>query len=149
MQLYTDLESSESRLIKVPICYDEEFGIDLDRIAKEKKLSKEEIIQLHTGKKYKVYMLGFLPGFPYMGAVDEKIAMPRKAQPIMVTGGSIGIAGKQTGIYPFTSPGGWNIIGITPLRLFDQSKDEPTLLRTGDLVEFYSISKDEFLKMRS
>lgn len=149
LQTNIDLETNESRLVKIPVCYDEEFGIDLNRIAEEKKISKEKIIQLHKGKKYRVYMLGFLPGFPYMGEVNEKIAMSRKPQPTMVAAGSVGIAGKQTGIYPLASPGGWNVIGITPWKLFDQLKEEPILLKTGDVVEFYPISKDEFLKLRS
>lgn len=149
LQQHIKSNEEQSRLIKIPVCYDEKFGIDLIRIAEEKKLSKEEIIQLHTTKQYRVYMLGFLPGFPYMGEVDERIAMSRKSQPQSVAAGSVGIAGKQTGIYSLSSPGGWNIIGRTPLQLFDQSKDEPTLLRAGDIVEFYSISKEEFLKMQS
>jgi inhibitor of KinA len=89
-------------------------------------------------------MLGFLPGFTYMGEVDEKIAIPRKAQPVSVAAGSVGIAGRQTGIYPFQSPGGWQIIGRTPLKLFDAEKEEPSLLKAGDKVRFSSISKNEF-----
>jgi inhibitor of KinA len=89
-------------------------------------------------------MLGFLPGFAYMGEVDEKIVMPRKPQPQNVLAGSVGIAGKQTGIYPLASPGGWQIIGRTPLKLFDAEREEPVLLKAGDTVQFYSISKDEF-----
>lgn len=149
--LQTNIETGpeEPGLIKIPVCYDEEFGIDLDLITIEKKITREEVIQLYTEKRYRVYMLGFLPGFPYMGEVNEKIAMPRKPQPSMVAAGSVGIAGKQTGIYPMASPGGWNVIGRTPLKLFDQSKEEPTLLKTGDQVEFYPISKEEFLKIQS
>ena len=89
-------------------------------------------------------MLGFLPGFAYMGEVDEKIAIPRKPQPVNIVEGSVGIAGKQTGIYPLASPGGWQIIGRTPLKLFEVTKEEPTLFRAGDIVQFYSISKKEF-----
>ena len=149
LQIHIESEADPSRLIKIPVCYDEEFGTDTDNIAKAKQLSKEEIIQLHTGKKYRVYMIGFLPGFPYMGEVNEKIAAPRKSQPQQVSAGSVGIAGKQTGIYSLSSPGGWNIIGRTPLQLFDSSKEEPTLLKAGDMIEFYSISKEEFLKTGS
>ena len=89
-------------------------------------------------------MLGFLPGFAYMGEVDEKIAIPRKLQPVNIMAGSVGIAGKQTGIYPLASPGGWQIIGRTSLKLFDANKEEPTLLRACYRVQFYSITKDEF-----
>ena len=128
----------------IPVCYDPEFGIDLERIEKEKKIGIDEIIQIHTSQSYRVYMLGFLPGFPYMGEVNEKIAFPRKAVPVMVQPGSVGIAGRQTGIYPFVSPGGWQIIGRTPLKLFDPAKEGLTLLKAGDLVEFKSISRHEF-----
>lgn len=93
---------------------------------------------------YRVYMLGFLPGFAYMGLIDEKIVSPRKQYPAPVEAGSVGIAGKQTGIYPFKSPGGWQIIGRTPLTLFDKEKPNPVLFKSGDNVKFYSITKDEF-----
>lgn len=132
------------RLIKIPVCYEDEFALDIYYLASTKNIAVEEVIQLHTSKNYKVYMLGFLPGFSYMGEVDEKIAMPRKPQPENIVAGSVGIAGKQTGIYPLVSPGGWQIIGRTPLKLFDAIRDEPTLLRAGDMVQFYSISKNEF-----
>jgi inhibitor of KinA len=132
------------RLIKIPVCYEDEFALDIYYLAATKNITVHEVIRLHTSKNYKVYMLGFLPGFSYMGEVDEKIAMPRKPQPENIVAGSVGIAGKQTGIYPLVSPGGWQIIGRTPLKLFDVTRDEPTLLRAGDMVQFYSISKNEF-----
>jgi inhibitor of KinA len=137
-------KTAHERLIKIPVCYDHEFATDLNYLAATKHISMEEVIQIHTSKKYKVFMLGFLPGFSYMGEVDEKIAIARKPQPVNVSAGSVGIAGKQTGIYPFTSPGGWQVIGRTPVRLFDATKEEPTLLSTGDTVQFYPISKNEF-----
>jgi inhibitor of KinA len=134
-----------SKIIRIPACYDTEFAPDLATISEMKKITVDEIIQLHITKKYRVYMLGFLPGFAYMGEVDERIAMPRLAQPrSKVAAGSIGIAGKQTGIYPLDSPGGWQIIGRTPLKLFEPLKEAPTLLRAGDEVQFDSISRDEF-----
>ena len=139
-----------SRLIRIPVCYEKEFAPDLETISAEKKITVDEIIHLHTTNKYRVYMLGFLPGFAYMGEVDERIAMPRLAQPRQkVTAGSIGIAGKQTGIYPLDSPGGWQIIGRTPLKLFEALNKEPTLLRAGDEVQFDSISRDEFENYQS
>jgi inhibitor of KinA len=137
-----------TNLVRIPVCY-EEFGIDLQFIAEQKNISPGEIIRLHTSKKYRVYMLGFLPGFAYMGEVEEQIAMPRKLQPQSIVAGSVGIAGKQTGIYPLNSPGGWQIIGRTPLKMFDKDKDEPCLLKAGDQVEFYSIKKDEFENYQS
>ena len=135
---------SKERLVKIPVCYEKEFALDIQELAATKNISVEDVIQIHTAKNYKVYMLGFLPGFTYMGEVDEKIATARKPQPVNITAGSVGIAGKQTGIYPLASPGGWQIIGRTPLKLFDAEKEESTLLRAGDTVQFYSIDKHEF-----
>ena len=138
------IENTTSRTVSIPVCYEKEFAPDTAQLAKEKKLSVQEVMDIHLAKPYRVYMLGFLPGFAYMGEVDERISMNRKSQPEQVAAGSIGIAGRQTGIYPLASPGGWHIIGRTPLRLFDAMKEEPTLLKAGDIVQFVSISKNEF-----
>ncbi len=133
------------RKIKIPVCYSKKYALDLHEIAQQKKLSIEEIIRLHTAKKYRVNMIGFLPGFAYMGEVDEKIAMPRKPEPrMLVEQGCVGIADKQTGIYPLDSPGGWQIIGKTPVKLFYKEKEDPVFFKPGDEVEFYSISEDEY-----
>lgn len=145
----TDYAVIEKTLVTVPVCYEKEFGTDLDWISAQNKISIEEIIHLHTSATYRVYMLGFLPGFAYMGMVDEKISSPRKQQPVPVEAGSVGIAGKQTGIYPLRSPGGWQIIGRTPVKLFTKDNQEPTLFKAGDNVQFYSISKDEFEDIKS
>jgi len=145
--LIEDIEifSLPSRKIKIPVCFAEKYALDIHHISKEKKLPVSEILRLYTAKKYRIYMIGFLPGFPYMGEVDERIAMPRKAQPrTKVEAGSVGIAGMQTGIYPLDSPGGWQIIGKTPLQLFNKEKDDPVLLHLGDEIEFYPITEDEF-----
>jgi inhibitor of KinA len=131
-------------LVKIPVCYDTFFAPDLESLAESKGMSKEEIVQLHLSKSYRVYMLGFLPGFAYLGQVDDKLAMPRKSQPVEVAAGSIGIAGHQTGIYPMVSPGGWHIIGRTPVHLFDSDKENPALLKPGDSVQFVSITLHEF-----
>ena len=131
-------------LINIPVCYDKEFGTDLDFIATQNEVAVEEIIHLHSSAVYRVYMLGFLPGFAYMGLVNEKISSPRKQQPTPVEAGSIGIAGRQTGIYPLRSPGGWQIIGRTPLKLFNKEKVNPVLFKSGDNVKFQSITIDEF-----
>ena len=139
----------ESVLIKIPVCYEKEYGPDLDFIALKNNISVEEIIQRHIATIYRVYMLGFLPGFAYMGLVDEKIVSPRKQYPAPVEAGSVGIAGKQTGIYPFRSPGGWQIVGRTPLKLFDKEKTNPVLFKSGDTVQFYSITKNEFESIKS
>lgn len=135
---------TEKRSFRIPVCYQEEFAPDLQQMATTKNCSVEEIIRIHTSVQYRVYMIGFLPGFAYMGVVDDKIVMPRKQQPVNVKEGSVGIAGKQTGIYPLSSPGGWQIIGRTPVKMFDAEKDVPAFLKAGDIVQFYSITKDEF-----
>jgi inhibitor of KinA len=132
------------RVIKIPVCYEEEYALDMRQVTATKNISAEEVVQIHTSVIYKVYMLGFLPGFAYMGEVDERITVPRKSQPVTVMAGSVGIAGRQTGIYPFASPGGWPIIGRTPLTMFDAYREDTTLLKAGDSVRFYSISKYEF-----
>lgn len=132
------------RTIEIPVCYSSKYGLDLVNISEQTKLPVAEIIRLHSSKKYKVYMIGFLPGFAYMGNVDERIAVPRKLEPrIKIEAGFVGIAGKQTGIYPVASPGGWQIIGRTPLKLFDK-EEEPVFFRAGDEVQFYAITEDEF-----
>ncbi len=142
---YTEISFEENRKISIPVCYDEEFGIDLTYLANEKNLSVEDVIQLHTAKAYRVYMIGFLPGFAYMGVLDQKIQMPRKENPrTKIEAGSVGIAGAQTGIYPLQSPGGWQIIGRTPVLLFNKEKTDPVLLQPGDEITFFSISKHEF-----
>jgi KipI family sensor histidine kinase inhibitor len=135
--------------VTIPVCYDEEFGLDLQFISETSGISIKEIINLHQQKDYNIYMTGFLPGFSYMGKVDDKIAVARKDTPrTSIEEGAVGIAGNQTGIYPIASPGGWQIIGKTPYRLFDIQKKKPFLLKTGDTVRFYAISKDEFYKIK-
>lgn len=137
-------EVTPSREVIIPVCYDPVFAPDLLKLAEERGLSAEEIIDLHSANPYRVYLLGFLPGFTYLGETDEKLAISRKMQPVMVHAGSIGIAGRQTGIYSLTSPGGWHIIGRTPLKLFDKDREPLTLLKPGDSITFVSITKDEF-----
>jgi inhibitor of KinA len=132
------------RSVEIPVCYEKEYAPDLSELAGGKNISVADVIRIHTAKEYRVYMLGFLPGFSYMGEVDEAIAISRKKQPLPVAAGSVGIAGRQTGIYPVDSPGGWQIIGKTPLQLFDPLKEQPVLLQPGDRVRFYSITADEF-----
>ena len=138
------VDSEQRNLLRIPVCYEDEFAADMDWIGRQKNMSKEEIIALHHSKPYRVYMLGFLPGFSYMAEVPEEIVVPRKPQPQPVVAGSVGIAGRQTGIYPLNSPGGWQIVGRTPLKMFDQNKARSCLLKAGDYVEFYPISKNEF-----
>lgn len=125
------------RLVEIPVLYGGEDGPDLDFVASHNHLTPAEVIQRHSGREYPVYMIGFTPGFPYLGGLDPAIAAPRLPTPrSRVPGGSVGIAGEQTGIYPVDSPGGWRIIGRTPLRLFDPLRDPPFLLEPGDVVRF-------------
>ncbi len=123
----------------IPVCYEEEFGVDLPVFA-ENGLSKEQVVNLHTLKPLRVFMIGFLPGFLYLGGMPEALNMDRKAKPrLKVSKGAVAIGGKQTGIYPMESPGGWQIIGRTPLSLFDLSHEQPTPIRQGDKIQFYEI----------
>jgi len=137
------------KIVRIPVCYDVSLGIDLKEMAEQKNLSIEEIIQLHSSATYRVYMIGFMPGFPYMGKVNAKIATPRKNSPRKnVAAGSVGIADFQTGIYPFNSPGGWNIVGQTPMMMFNTHYIEPCLLKPGDKVNFVPISLQEFYQLK-
>jgi inhibitor of KinA len=144
LKLPLPTEQKDGSLIRVPVCYDVFFAPDLGPLAASKGMTSEAVVELHHSKPYRVYMLGFLPGFAYMGQVADELAMPRKSQPVEVAAGSIGIAGHQTGIYPMVSPGGWHIIGRTPVSLFDSEKENPTLITPGDIVQFFSITLDEF-----
>lgn len=133
-----------TRFHEIPVCYSPKFALDLDYISEQNQLSTEEIIHIHSSKTYKVYMLGFLPGFTYMGEVDDRIAIERKPAPIKLFAGAVGIAGKQTGIYPLESPGGWQIIGRTPVQVFKKEEKNPVLFQPGDKVKFYPITEHEF-----
>jgi KipI family sensor histidine kinase inhibitor len=136
---------ASTNLVSIPVCYDDAWAPDLDLVASLNGLSKEAVIAMHQQQVYKVYMMGFLPGFAYMGILDENMAAPRKPTPrAKVEAGSVGIAGRQTGIYPLNAPGGWQIIGRTPCTLFDPEKANPFLLKTGDTVQFYAISEASF-----
>ena len=148
--LETGILSPSNNVVSIPVCYDEVFGYDLDTVAAARGISKETLIALHQQKEYKVYMMGFLPGFAYLGALDNAIATPRKPTPrALVEAGSVGIAGHQTGIYPLPSPGGWQIIGRTPYNMFNPAKTNPFLLKSGDTVQFYAISKETFYQIQN
>lgn len=137
------------RTISIPVCYEDEFAPDLAHVAEVNSLSKEEVIAIHTANEYTVYMIGFAPGFPYLGGMPETIACPRKENPRgKIPAGSVGIAGGQTGVYPIETPGGWQIIGQTPLALFTPEKEEPSILKAGDRVAFTAVSKAEFYRIK-
>lgn len=141
--------SDELKLIEIPVCYDTALANDLEAMSHQSGLSIDTIVQLHSVATYHIYMLGFLPGFAYMGSVDERIALPRKLAPVPVKAGAVGIAGTQTGIYPSASPGGWNIVGYTPLQLFDASREPACLLKLGQQVRFVPISLSDFKRLQA
>lgn len=135
----------EASLVEIPVCYETEFALDLEDVARHAGIPWKEVIDLHCGAEYRVHCVGFTPGFPFLGGLPRKIAVPRRDVPRKeIPAGSVAIGGTQTGIYPIKSPGGWNVIGRTPLQLFDPKKNPPALLRAGDRVRFRSITRDEF-----
>jgi inhibitor of KinA len=141
--------AAAGRFIRLPVCYETAYAPDLEWVARHVSLSSEEVIRIHCADTYRVYMIGFLPGFSYMGRVDSRLELPRKKQPVNVIAGGVGIAGLQTGVYPLNSPGGWQIIGRTPMKLFDPAMDPPIRLQTGDQVQFYPIAAAEFGQIRA
>jgi inhibitor of KinA len=144
-----DTRRREARLWRVPVCYEGDFAPDLAEVARLTGLTTGEVVALHSGTRFHVYMLGFLPGFPYMGDLPPRLALPRRADPrVRVPAGSISIATSLTAIYPYASPGGWHLIGATPIRMFDPKRPEPALFAPGDAVSFYSIDASEFAAIR-
>src|SRR5690348_14665222 len=138
----------EPRTIEIPVCYGGEFGPDLEEVAQRHAITSNEAVRLHSEAAYSVYMLGFAPGFAYLGGLPPQLATPRRDEPrVAVPAGSVGIGGIQTGIYPLVSPGGWQLIGRTPLRLFDPARERPTLLAVGDRVCFRPIASEDFAAM--
>lgn len=139
-----------ARRVMVPVCYGGESGPDLANVAFMNQLSEKQVIDIHSGVDYLVYMLGFIPGFCYLGGVDQRISCPRKEDPdTFIPAGSIGIAGTQTGIYPMESPGGWQIIGRTPLKLFAPQSTDTFLMRPGDMICFQSIGGEVFQRIKT
>lgn len=140
---------SASRTVEIPVCYDPEFALDLDHVAQTAELSPNEVIRLHSAAEYRVACIGFVPGFPFLTGLPKKLATPRRDLPRKeIPPGSVGIGGAQTGIYPLRSPGGWNLIGRTPLRLFDPERNPPVLLRAGEPVRFRKITRVEFESLK-
>jgi len=144
-----DEDAGPFRRVDIPVCYGGEFGPDMDTVAKTAGLGIEEVIQRHSAPDYLIYMVGFTPGFPFLGGLDEKLFTPRLKTPRMaVPQGSVGIANNQTGIYPITSPGGWQIIGRTPLILFAPHRENPFLYQAGDRIRFIPISPEEYTAIK-
>jgi len=141
---------SDKTIIHIPVLYNSEVGPDLPYVAKHNKLTTDEVIQIHTQNEYLVYMLGFMPGFPFLGGLDSRLHTPRRNEPrVKIDAGSVGIANNQTGLYPSDSPGGWQIIGRTPLKVFDINDDEMSLYQAGDYIKFYSIDENTFNDIQS
>ncbi len=142
------INQSDSKKVYIPVCYENEYSIDGESFCNSKNISREEMVKLHTSTEYPVYFMGFLPGFPYLGGLSEKLYHPRKSTPRKsVPKGAVGIAGAQTGIYPSRSPGGWNIIGRSPMPLFNPEDISVTLLNAGDAIIFYTINTEAFKKL--
>lgn len=141
-------EGLKRNVIEIPVIYGGEYGPDLERVAKYNNISDDEVIKIHSNTEYLVYMIGFTPAFPYLGGMNKKISTPRLEVPRKnIWKGSVGIAGEQTGIYPLESPGGWNIIGRTPIELFKVNSYNPTLIKPGDSVKFIPISEKYYFEL--
>lgn len=143
-------EKEEIRIVEIPTIYGKEFGPDINFVAAHNKITVDEVIKIHTGTDYLVYMLGFTPGFTYLGGMSDKIAAPRLSAPRKkIPAGSVGIAGSQTGMYPSETPGGWQLIGRTPLKLYDPAKEPPVLINAGDYVRYVSITEEEYTEIQN
>ncbi|MGD6879710.1 5-oxoprolinase subunit PxpB [Bacillus infantis] len=139
------LDVNSPRRLEIPVCYEGAHAPDLAFVACSNGLSEKEVIEIHSKRDYEIYFLGFSPGFPFLGGMDPRIAAPRKTSPrLKIPSGSVGIAGSQTGIYPSETPGGWQIIGRTPLTLFDPEREEPSYLKPGDRLRFIPVTEAEF-----
>ena len=132
-------------VVEIPVLYGGEMGPDLEFVAEHNHMTPDEVIRLHTSEEYLIYMLGFIAGFPYLGGMNKKIATPRLKSPrVKIEGGSVGIAGEQTGIYPVASPGGWQLIGRTPVKLYDADREKPVLLEAGQYIKFRPVTEEEY-----
>ena len=142
-------EAGKKKVYEIPVCYGGEYGPDLENIAKHAGLSEQEVIEIHSSRDYLIYMLGFLPGFTYLGGLDERIHTPRLASPrLKISAGSVGIGGSQTGIYPLDSPGGWQLMGMTPIKTYDPDREVPILVEAGDYIRFVPVSEEEYFRIK-
>ena len=149
--LNIEIKAGESgrRVFEIPVCYGGQYGPDLANIAEHAGLTEEEVIEIHSSRDYLIYMLGFLPGFCYLGGLDERIHTPRLANPrLKINAGSVGIGGSQTGIYPLDSPGGWQLMGMTPVKTYDPDREVPILLSAGDYIRFIPVDEEEYLRIK-
>lgn len=142
-------EAGKKKVYEIPVCYGGEYGPDLENIAKHAGLSEQEVIEIHSSRDYLIYMLGFLPGFTYLGGLDERIHTPRLPSPrLKISAGSVGIGGSQTGIYPLDSPGGWQLMGMTPVKTYDPDREVPILVEAGDYIRFVPVSEEEYFRIK-
>lgn len=149
LQMDIRTSASSRHIVEIPVCYGGEYGPDLAYIAEHAHMTEQEVIELHSSRDYLIYMIGFLPGFCYLGGLDERIHTPRLANPrIRIREGSVGIGGSATGIYPMDSPGGWQLMGMTPVKTFDASRDVPILLQAGWYVRFVPVDEQEYLRIK-
>ena len=139
----------KKRVYEIPVCYGGKYGPDLGVIAEHAGLSEEEVVRIHSSSDYLIYMLGFLPGFTYLGGLDERIHTPRLKTPrVRIEAGSVGIGGSQTGIYPLDSPGGWNLMGKTPVKTYDPDREVPILVQAGEYIRFVPVDEEEYLRIQ-
>ncbi len=149
LKMDAKVETGKKRIFEIPVCYGGEFGPDLKNIAEHANLTEQEVIDIHCSRDYLIYMLGFLPGFCYLGGLDERIFTPRLVNPrIRIEAGSVGIGGSQTGIYPMESPGGWQLMGKTPVRTYDPERETPILVEAGDYIRFIPIDRTEYERIK-
>ncbi len=145
MDSLSSIQIPPPTVIEIPVLYGGEMGPDIENVAAHNNKTVEEVIKIHTSEEYLIYMLGFIAGFPYLGGMSKEIATPRLKSPrVKIDGGSVGIAGEQTGVYPVDSPGGWQLIGRTPLKLYDAYREKPILLEAGQYIKFRSVTQTEY-----
>lgn len=150
VKLDVTAEQASKKVIEVPVCYGGEYGPDIDNIAEHAGLSVEEVIKIHSSRDYLIYMLGFLPGFAYLGGLEECLHTPRLANPrIKINAGSVGIGGSQTGIYPLDSPGGWQLLGMTPVTVYDPLREVPILYEAGEYIRFVPVDEAEYKRIKA